>query len=145
MKHGIDRSDLERIAEALSNATVPVDKEVSKFEAIARLSNVIARMRKRGHSLDSVVSFLQAQQVPISVGTLKTYLHRLKKQRAIVGRKAPKHERQQRVNRPAPATPTSTVTTAVTRAEGSANGSVIGRQVDPLKARFVPREDTEEI
>jgi len=137
----IPRSELERIAEKLAAAPVP-DKVVSKYEAIGMLEKSITRMRKRGYSLKAVADVLAAQQLPIGVGTLKTYLHRLKKRRRTAkAAESPQMEHQPQVTRPmaAPTTP------SVTKRGAPLNGTAIGAKADPNKARFVPREDTEDI
>jgi hypothetical protein len=136
----IAKSDVERIAKELEQISAPVDREVTKFEAIKMLVPVIARMRKRGHSLESVVSFLGEQRIPISVATLKTYLHRLKQERTRKTQRSLDHERQQGVKGRQPAATTSTVITPARTVS-----TPMSRPANPYDAQIVPREDTSDI
>jgi hypothetical protein len=133
----ITKSDIERAQKALAQMPATVDPEVTKFEAIKMLAHVITRMRKRGHKLELVASFLNQQQISISVGTLKTYLYRVKRDRARAAEKSPDHARQQHVNRPKPGAVTPATTTSAQTPRSPA--------LKPIDPRFFPREDTEEI
>ena len=141
MGHRIQRSEVERIGEELSNLPALEDKLLSKFEAIEALAPTIARMRKGGHSLESIASLLATRHVTISAGTLKTYLQRLRKKRGARALHSRKHGQKQSVDDAKNRRSTET-TTAQARLVG---GAMTRRPVDPAKASFVVREDTEDI
>ena len=63
-------------------AVDPAVREVNKQEAIRELAPEIGSLQKRGYSLEQVVALLAARaDIPITVGTLRTYLSRLKGRR----------------------------------------------------------------
>jgi hypothetical protein len=59
----------------------PATREVSKLEAIRQLAPEIALLQRKGYRLDQVVGFLTERGFAMTVGTLKTYLSRLKPRR----------------------------------------------------------------
>jgi hypothetical protein len=134
----IAKSQIDQAIEALGNLPAPADREISKFEAVKMLAHVIARLRKRGYSLDSIVRFLADQQISINVATLKTYLHRLKKERARQA-EVPSHAHEQRMKQPNPKTMTATVRTLP-----PTMSTAMRRPAGPYGAPL-PREDSEEI
>jgi hypothetical protein len=60
----------------------PTTREITKLEAIRRLTSEIAALQKKGYRIDEVAQFITERGVAITGATLKQYLYRLRTKRA---------------------------------------------------------------
>jgi hypothetical protein len=120
------------------------ERKVTRLEAIARMTDEILGLRKRGYSWKEVAELVSSEGCRVTVGSLKTVLWK----RGVTSRgKARSSTKEPRPRRPSePASHPPGVARRVEPAVGVSGGEP---RESPKPSRepgtFVPREDTKDI
>lgn len=124
------------------------DRKVTRLEAIARMTDEILGLRKRGYSWKEVAEIVSREGCPVTAGSLKTVLW---KRGATSRTKARASRKEARPGAPSQrdSQPPSQPEAAVRRAEPPVAVSAGERREPATSPResgtFVPREDTKDI
>jgi hypothetical protein len=175
MGYGLSRIHELKAELAAMPKVDPATREVSKQEAVRQLAPEIESLQKKGYPLERVVTLLADRGIAITLGTLKTYLSRLRGRRRRQRRAdATTTAREQSVSTGGDPRSTPEQTTPATAVGRHVNAGASGAETagqptvaaaansaaqrgergsgspptpagTPSKASFAPREDSDEI
>jgi len=120
------------------------ERKVTRLEAIARMTDEILGLRKRGYSWKEVAELVSSEGCRVTVGSLKTVLWKRGVTARAKARSSTKAAGPRRPNHPEsqPATPAHRPETTVGVSAGEPRESA---KAPREPGSFVPREDTKEI
>jgi hypothetical protein len=81
--------DIEKIKQDINNAEIKkirTTKQTTK-QVVLELKKDIAKLKKKGYSIDDIALFLNERGLKISSGTLKSYLNGNKKNKSTTAKK----------------------------------------------------------